>query len=96
MFAHSDFILILKLWGILAVLFWIPALSKKPAYSLLHSLPFFFLFAKDLLTGMQADSGKDVIRNDMKIYTISFVINVIALALLILVNYIRMKIMHNK
>jgi len=84
MFAHSNFILFLKIWGVLAVLFWIPALAKRPALTLLHSLPFFFLFAKDLL------------RNDMKIYSISFMINVMSLLLVILVRYIRFKIMRNK
>jgi hypothetical protein len=96
MFAHSNFILFLKIWGILAVLFWIPALGKKPAYTLLHSIPFFFLFAKDLLAGMHTESGNDVVRNDMKIYSISFLINVISLLLMILVKYIRVKIMQNR
>jgi hypothetical protein len=92
MFAHSNFILFLKIWGVLAVLFWIPALAKRPALTLLHSLPFFFLFAKDLLADIHTESGNDVIRNDMKIYTISFMINVICLLLMILVRYIRSKI----
>jgi hypothetical protein len=96
MFAHSNFILFLKIWGILAVLFWIPAVGTKPAYTLMHSLLFFFLFAKDLLAGIHTESGNDTIRNDMKIYSISFMINVISLLLMILVNYIRGKIMQNK
>jgi hypothetical protein len=96
MFAHSSFMVILRIWGILAVLFWIPALGKRPVYALLHSLPFFFLFGRDLLTGITAGSGNDFIRNDMKIYTISFLINLITLLLLILVNYTRIKIMRNK
>jgi hypothetical protein len=92
MFAHSNFILFLKIWGALAVLFWIPALAKKPVFTLLHSLPFFFLFAKDLLADIHTESGNDIIRNDMKIYSISFMINAICLLLMILVRYIRSKI----
>src|SRR6478672_4923359 len=37
----------LRIWGLLAVLFWIPAFNKKPVYSLLHSLVFFLLLLKD-------------------------------------------------
>jgi hypothetical protein len=95
-FAHSPVILFLKIWGILAVLFWIPALGKKPVYTLIHSLPFFFLFGRDLLTDMPTGSGNDFVRNDMKIYTISFLLNVITLVILILVNYVRIKIMHHQ
>jgi hypothetical protein len=96
MFVQSNWILVFKLWGVLAVLFWIPALAKKPAFTLLHSLPFFFLFAKDLLSDAHSESGNDIIRNSMKIYTISFMFSVISLILMVLLNYLRVKLKENK
>src|SRR5437588_2864988 len=38
----------LVIWGLLAILFWIPALSRKTFFSLIHSLVFFFLIISDI------------------------------------------------
>jgi hypothetical protein len=86
----------LRVWGILAVLFWIPALSRKPAYSLLHSLVFFLLLLYGLVMGIGSDSGRDMIRNDMKIYTDSLIINMITLATVATIYFSRKKILQNK
>ena len=70
---HSPFLMI---WGILSIFFWIPALSRKPAFSLLHSLVFFFFLVKDMITHtFQSSNDKSIIRNDMKIYTDSLLLN---------------------
>ncbi len=63
-----------RLWAVSAILFWIPLLHKKPAWCLLHSLVFFFLLVKDFFTG-----DKDVIRNNMQVYTDSLILNAITL-----------------
>lgn len=90
-FASSNPVLILKIWGLLSILFWIRFLNRKPVYSLIHSLIFFILILKDILMRQGSGSGRDYIRNDMKIYTISFIINVISLSVLILIYFIRTK-----
>jgi hypothetical protein len=38
----------LIIWGLLSIFFWIPALGKKPVFSLIHSLVFFFFLVRDL------------------------------------------------
>jgi hypothetical protein len=90
--APSAVILMLKIWGVLAILFWIPALRRQPLYSLIHSLVFFLLILKDILTGMGSPTGRDQIRNDMRIFTSSLLLNagilVIVLVFVILKNRI--------
>lgn len=71
----------LMLWGLLAIFFWFPALSKKKVLSLMHSLVFFFVFVKDLIVQLTAAfPDTNMVRNDMRIYTISFLLNLVALA----------------
>jgi len=67
----------LKTFGLLSILFWIPALSRKMVLSLLHSLVFFFIWAKDLLYQRLLETSFDIhsIKNDMKIYTDSLILN---------------------
>ena len=76
----------LEVWAFISVLFWIPAFSKKPVFSLLHSLPFFFLLINHFFTQTTA-SGRFVIDNDMKMYTISFLLNMAALAFIYALLY---------
>ena len=73
-------------WGCLSILFWIPALGKRTVLSLLHSLVFFFLVVKDLFLQSSAFTDKNIIRNDMKIYTDSLLINIGALVLIVLLS----------
>jgi hypothetical protein len=74
-----------EVWGILAVLFWIPALSKKPVFSLLHSLPFFLILLKDFM--QTSIFGRFVIENDMKMYTISLLLHTGALIIMFAIFY---------
>lgn len=79
----------LLLWGLLSVLFWIPLFSKKPIYSLLHSLVFFFFLLKDLVQQFfTTKTDRNMIRNDMKIYTDSLLLNLGALAILVLFSFL--------
>jgi hypothetical protein len=74
-----------KIWAILSILFWIPALAKKPVLSLIHSLVFFFFLVRDLyfqLTAVSAD--KNIVKNDMKIYTDSLLLNSGAFVVLVI------------
>lgn len=73
----------LTLWASLALLFCIDFLNKRPIYSLLHSLIFFSLLLKDF-----SSASNEIIRNDMKIYTISLLINLGSLLLIFLMNWL--------
>ena len=76
-------------WGLLAILFWIPALAKKSVLSLIHSFVFFFFLARDLFLQLSApSSNNDMVRNDMKIYTNSLLLNLGAFALVILIAFL--------
>jgi hypothetical protein len=79
----------LIIWGLLSLLFWIPALAKKRGLSLIHSLVFFFFLAKDLFVKIFTSSvNDDVIRNDMNIYTSSLLLNLGAFAFIVLIYFL--------
>ena len=83
-------------WAILSLLFWIPASGKKTVYSLLHSLIFFLLFLKYLFMPMYASTGdKTIIRNDMKLYTVSLLINAGAFILIWLLSLVVSRLKRN-
>lgn len=81
----------LKVWALGAVLFWIPTLAKRPVVSLLHSLVFFILLFKDIITGFGSETGKDIVANDMKVYSISLVLNVLSLIFVLTAEWIFIK-----
>ena len=77
----------LKIWAFLSLFFWIPAFGKKKVLSLFHSLVFFFFLVRDLFLQSSAPSAdKNIVRNDMKIYTDSLLLNLGALILVILIS----------
>ena len=78
----------LMIWGLLSILFWIPAFAKKTVLSLLHSLVFFFLLAIDLCSQLFAGTNKDAIRNDMRLYTVSLILHLTAISVLVLVSFL--------
>jgi len=78
----------LNIWAILSLLFWIPLLHKKPVFSLIHSLVFFSLVFKDILLNIGSSISNDFIKNDMKMYTISILLNIITLAVLSVLSFI--------
>jgi len=78
----------IKAWGFLSLLFWIPWFSKKTIFSLLHSLVFFFLLFKDLLYPTDASPGNDLIKNDMRIYTLSLLLNAACFIFILLINFL--------
>jgi len=79
----------LMTWGFLSILFWIPALGKKKFLSLIHSLVFFFFLVRDLFLQLSASfADKDVVRNDMKLYTNSLLLNLGAIAFIVLLSFL--------
>jgi hypothetical protein len=76
-------------WGILSVLFWIPAFAKRTILSLLHSLVFFFLFVRDIIAGSFApDTGSNILSNSTNIYTVSLLLTVSSLAFISVVTFV--------
>jgi hypothetical protein len=82
---------LLKAWALLSVFFWIPGPAKKPVYSLMHSLVFFFLLFKDIITGFGSETGMNIISNDMKVYTVSLALNLLSLIFIMMSNRIFVK-----
>jgi hypothetical protein len=84
-------------WGFLSILFWLPALARKPVLSLLHSLVFFFFLARDLvLHSVGSSSDTNVVQNDMKIYTDSLLLNLGALILVLLISWMIKRLQRKK
>ena len=80
---------VLKIWALLSLLFWIPALAKKPVLSLIHSLVIFFFLLKDLFSYFfMSSTDKNILRNDMKVYTDSLLLNLGAFALIVLLSFL--------
>lgn len=80
---------LLVIWGLLSILFWIPALGKKSILSLIHSLVFFFFLLRDLFLQLTTSSAdKNIVRNDMKIYTDSLLLNMGAFAFIVLLFFL--------
>ena len=77
----------LKIWGLLAVFFWFP-FAKKSVISLLHSLVFFFFLLRDMFMFMTSYIGIDVIKNDMKVYTDSLLLNTGTLTVIVILHFI--------
>lgn len=79
----------LIIWGLLSILFWIPALGKKRVLSIIHSLVFFFFLVRDLFVhSFQTSGDKNVVRNDMKIYTDSLLLNLGAFVIIVLLSFL--------
>lgn len=84
---------LLVLWGISAILFWIPAIAKKTLISLLHSFVFFFLLLKDIFfQSTVSGMDKTIVRNDMKLYTTSLLLNVGAIIAITLIYFILLRL----
>jgi hypothetical protein len=77
----------LKIWGLLSIFFWIPVLHKRAVFSMLHSLVFFFILMKSFYIQLFSHSaGNELARNNMKIYSVSILLNLIALILVTLIS----------
>jgi hypothetical protein len=82
---------VLTIWALLSLLFWIPALAKKPVISLLHSFVFFFFILKDIFLQLFASSAdKNILRNEMRVYTDSLLLNLGAFFLIALMFFLFM------
>ena len=85
-----------KIWALLAIVFWMPFFFKRPFLSVLHSLFFFFLLLHDILSQLVFhDQDIYTLRNEMKVYTVSLLLNVFSLIIIsmfyFLISYLRNK-----
>ncbi len=79
----------LTIWGLLSLLFWIPALSKKKVISLLHSLIFFFLLLKDIFyQSFGSSADREMLNNDVRIFTVSLLMNIGAFIIMTILFFI--------
>ncbi len=65
----------LKIWALLSLVFFIPALAKRPVLSLLHSLVFFYFIVRDIFEEFFFHTDNNILQNDMHIYTRSLLVN---------------------
>lgn len=80
---------LLYIWALLSILFFIPALAKKPVLSLLHSLVFFFFLLRDIFSPLfTTTTDKNILRNEMKVYTDSLLINLGAFSFIALLFFL--------
>lgn len=89
-FSHinaSVFHPLLKIWAFLSLLFWIPLFNRKTIFSLIHSLVFFFLIAKDIIAyRFLSENDPYIIKNQMKVYTDSLLLNAAAFIVILLIS----------
>lgn len=81
----------LQAWAFLALLFWLPGLAKRAGFTLLHSIVFFIVIVKDLVVYFRntaSPEAYDVLRNDMQLFTISLLLNIIAFAAVLVIPFI--------
>jgi hypothetical protein len=74
----------LTVWAMSATLFWIPLLRRKKYISLLHSLVFFALLIIDIFE--YTGSANEILYNDMKLYSLSILLNAIAFLFIFLLS----------
>ncbi|HEY8689558.1 MAG TPA: hypothetical protein VIM07_10020 [Chitinophagaceae bacterium] len=76
-------------WGLLSILFWIPALGKKIFLSLIHSLVFFYFLARDLFLQLSASAiNESIVKNDMNVYTNSLLLNTGVFTIILLLSFL--------
>lgn len=77
----------LKIWGLLAVVFWFPYFSRKIFISLLHSVVFFILMLISFSTQLfSSGTDSNMITNNIKIYTASILLNLVAFTVISLLR----------
>ena len=85
-----------KIWALLAIIFWVPFFFKRPFLSVFHSLFFFFSLLRDAFAQLLFhDQDIYTLRNEMKVYTVSLLLNLCALMTVslfyLLIRYIKNK-----
>jgi hypothetical protein len=93
-FSLNDLILnvhypFLRIWALSSLLFWLPVLRRRTVFSLLHSLVFFFLMTRDIYSQLFCPiAGNDLLKNDLKIFSASFITNLAGFAAITLLYFL--------
>jgi hypothetical protein len=75
-----------KIWALLAIIFWLPFFFKRPFLSVFHSLFFFFSLVYDIFSQLLFhDHDIYTLRNEMKVYTDSLLLNLFAIVIISIV-----------
>lgn len=74
-------------WGLLSTSFLVPALRKRPFLTVLHSLVFFFFILRDLYRHSFISPQNEVVKNDMKVYADSVLLNLGSFVLVVFVYW---------
>jgi hypothetical protein len=76
---------LLTAWALCSIFFWLPFFRNKPVISILHSGVFFFLIAKDFYLQLTSSNpDKNILKNDMKVYTDSLLLNSVTYTVVII------------
>ena len=76
-------------WGILSLIFWIRIVNRASWLSLIHSLVFLFLILRDILVkGTASYADNSFLKNNMRIYTISLLLNLVALVVVYFLSFL--------
>lgn len=86
----------LKIWGLLSIIFWIPLVAQKTIISLLHSFVFFFFLVKDIVQFSFSVSTSDLIKNDMKVYSDSLLLNIASISLILILCFLIKKVRNKR
>jgi hypothetical protein len=78
----------LVLWAVLSVLFWIPSGGRIKILALLHSFVFFFIVLKDIFLHISSTADKNILKNDMSVYTSSLLLNTGTLLFITLMSFL--------
>lgn len=70
----------LKIWSFTAIIFFIPFFKKKKEWTFIHSIPYVLLIVLDIINYYRNQIGVEVIHNEMRLYFISTILNLLILA----------------
>jgi hypothetical protein len=85
----------LQFWGLSAILFFIPCFSRRPVFSLLHSLVFFFFIARDIVERLTSTADRNIVKNNMNIYAYSLLVN-LAVFVVIVIGFLLVQRLSHK
>lgn len=93
LFGHISFPehLYLTLWGLVSLIFWLPATRKISNASLYHSLVFFYFILRDIVLHLLGKAEREQISNNMSMLTISLLVNVSTILLLLALTFLLSK-----
>ncbi|OIR05095.1 hypothetical protein GALL_129110 [mine drainage metagenome] len=81
----------LKGWAFAGLLFWLPGIRTKSKWALVHSIPFILLIVYDFFNYYHHTIETEVLHNEMRLYFVSVLINLVTLLMVALYFGIRRK-----